>query len=128
PVVWFLTKTSNLVLRAFGDKTSFSEARLSPEELQELVEEAAHVGALDSTTSEIASRALDLRDIRAADVRVPRANMVCVPKDATATVLAETLKTKKFSRMPVYEGSFDNVVGYIALKDLVETLLRGGEF
>ena len=42
PLVWVLTLASNTILRAFGDKTSFTETRLSPEELQELLEEAGY--------------------------------------------------------------------------------------
>src|SRR5262249_28867255 len=55
PAVRLLTATSNVVLRPFGDRTTFTEARLSPEELQELVEQAGKTGALDEETSEIAS-------------------------------------------------------------------------
>jgi putative hemolysin len=125
PVVWVLTKSSNLVLRFFGDRTSFAEARLSPEEIQELVEEAARVGSLDGKSSEIASRALDLRDLTARDLLVPRSRIVSLPVDASAEAVRERLRERKFNRMPVYAGSEDNVVGYVALKDLVSPLLAG---
>ena len=52
PVVWFLTWTSNLVLRPLHDRTNFTEARMSPDELQQLVEEATHSGAIDARTAE----------------------------------------------------------------------------
>jgi putative hemolysin len=54
PIVWILTAVSNLVLRFFGDRTTFSEARLSRDELQQLVEEAAQTGSIDPRASEIA--------------------------------------------------------------------------
>ncbi|RYZ68109.1 MAG: DUF21 domain-containing protein, partial [Proteobacteria bacterium] len=63
PAVWLLTRVSNVILRLFGDETSFSEARLSPEEIRELVEEAARVGSMDEKSSEIASRAIDFREL-----------------------------------------------------------------
>ncbi|CAN5774065.1 hypothetical protein BH11MYX2_BH11MYX2_25020 [soil metagenome] len=54
PVVWTLTSISNLVLRFFGDSTNFTETRLSKDELQQLVEEAAKTGSVDPRASEIA--------------------------------------------------------------------------
>ncbi len=65
PLVWLLTQSSNLVLRPFGDRTTFTEARLSAEELEQLVEEAGRAGSLDPPTAEIASRALAFRGLTA---------------------------------------------------------------
>ncbi len=80
PVVWLLTRASNLVLRPFGDRTTFTESRVSAEELEALVDEAGQLGALDQPTAEIASRALAFRDLTAADVLVPRSRIVASAK------------------------------------------------
>lgn len=125
PVVWLLTAASNLVLRVFRDRTSFTEARLSPDEIQEMVEEAARAGSLDEGTSELASRAFDFRDLRAADVMVPRTQMVTVPLGASRDELRATYARHRYARMPVYEGAPENVVGYLAIRDLVEPALGG---
>ena len=127
PAIWVLTGASNLVLRLFGDTTSFTETRLSPEELQELLEEAGRAGSLDAKTSEIASRALDFRELRAADVLVPRRAMVSVPKDASRSALLDLYARHRYARMPVFEGSPENIVGYLTMRDLVEPALRGEE-
>ena len=66
PVVWLLTKISNAVLKLFGDSTSFSEARLSPEEIQELVEEAARTGSLRASRVALRSPAPIARPMRSA--------------------------------------------------------------
>jgi len=55
----------------FGDHTNFSEARVSAEELQQMVEEATTAGELDSRTGEMASRALDFGDLAVSGVMVP---------------------------------------------------------
>ena len=128
PLVWLLTAASNVVLRLFGDKTSFTEARLSPEEIQELVEEAARVGSLDPRASEIASRAIDFQQLRAVDVMVPRSAVVMVARSATAAELARLLREARFSRLPVFDGSDENVVGYVTLRDLVGPALSGDAF
>jgi putative hemolysin len=118
PVVWLLTRSSNLVLRPFGDRTTFSETRFSAEELEQLVEEAGKTGSLDAATAEIASRALAFRDLTAADVMLPRSRIVALPKDAPPDELRRLLLEEGRSRMPVYDGSLDQIVGYVMAKDL----------
>lgn len=128
PVVWLLTTSSNLVLRLFGDRTSFSEARLSPDELQELVEEAAKTGTLDPRTSEIASRAIDFRHLTASAVMVPRDQILALPRAATQAETRAAFQSQIHTRVPVYEGAVDNIIGYVALKDLVLQSLRNEPF
>ncbi len=123
PMVWLLTASSNAVLGLFGDKTSFSEARLSPEEIRELVEEAGRVGSIDAKTTEIASRALDLRELRAVDVLVPLGSVVALPRDATAAQVRDALARSHHERFPVYEGSAENFVGYVTVTELLAAAL-----
>lgn len=118
PVVWLLTAASNAVLRPFGDRTTFTEARLSVEELEQLVDEAGKAGALDAPTAEIASRALAFRDLTAGEVMVPRSRIVALPRTATPEELKRRLLEEGRSRMPVYDGSLDEIVGYVVAKDL----------
>jgi len=118
PVVWLLTAASNVVLRPFGDRTTFTEARLSVEEIEQLVEEAGKAGALDAPTAEITSRALAFRDLTAADVMVPRSRITALPRIATPEELKRLLLEEGRSRMPVYDGSLDEIIGYVVAKDL----------
>jgi putative hemolysin len=118
PLVWLLTTSSNLVLRPFGDRTTFTEARLSAEELEQLVEEAGKAGSLDPPTAELASRALAFRELAAADVMVPRSRVVALPLEAPPEQLKRMLLEEGRSRMPVYRGTLDGVVGYVLAKDL----------
>ncbi len=119
PAVHLLTASSNLVLRPFGDRTNFSEARLSPEELQELVEQAGKSGALDEETSEIASRALDFGALTAGEIMLPRNRIDAIPRSATFEEVKRILLEDGHSRMPVYDGSVDNIVGYVSAKDVL---------
>jgi putative hemolysin len=118
PIVWLLTHASNLVLRPLGDRTTFSESRLSVEEIEQLVDEAGKVGALDAPTAEIASRALAFRDLTAGDVMVPRSRIVALPRDAPPEELKRLLLEEGRSRMPVYDETLDDIVGYVMAKDL----------
>jgi putative hemolysin len=125
PVIWLLTRSSNVVLRPLGDSTSFSESRLSPDELQQLVEEAAKTGSLDRDTGEIAARALEFRRLTVGDVMVPRNRVSGVSRDASSDDIRRILLEEGHSRMPVYDGSLDNVVGYITARDVLAVAWEG---
>ena len=124
PAVWFLTASSNIVLKLFGDSTSFTEARVSPEELQQLLEEASKSGALHPRVSEIASRALDFGALSAADVMIPRSMLVAVPKSVSLKKLKELILEEGHTRMPVFEDTIDHIVGYIYAKDVTALVLE----
>lgn len=119
PLVWLLTAVSNLVLRFFGDKTTFSEARLSRDELQQLVEEAAKTGSVDPRASEIASRALGFGEVTVAEVMVPRTRVVALRRGAPPEEVQRVILEEGHSRMPVYDGNIDNIVGYVVARDVL---------
>ncbi len=119
PVVWFLTSSSNVVLRPFGDRTTFTEARHSPDELQQLVEEAMQAGTVPSKAGQIASRALELAHLTAADVMVPRRQVISLRRSASPEDVRRVLLEHTHSRMPVVEGVDDEVAGYVSVKDLL---------
>ncbi len=125
PAVRALTASSNVVLRPFGDSTTFTESRLSPEELQELVEQAGKTGALDEETSEIASRALDFGVLTAGEVMLPRNRIDALPRNATFEEVKQILLEAGHARMPVYDGSLDNIVGYVSAKDVLALAWEG---
>ncbi|GMU62532.1 MAG: hemolysin [Myxococcaceae bacterium] len=119
PLVWLLTASSNVLLSPFKDRTSFIEARLSPDELSQLVEEATRVGSLNPRAGEIASRALKLPELVAADVMVPRPKVVALRRGATREELRRLLLERTHSRFPVVEGDVDHVVGYVSVKNVL---------
>ncbi|MEZ4367536.1 MAG: hemolysin family protein [Kofleriaceae bacterium] len=119
PLVWFFTAASNVVLRLFGDRTTFTEARLSRDELQQLVEEAAKTGSVDPRASEIASRALGFGEVSVAEVMVPRSRVVALRREAPVAEMQRILLEEGHSRLPVYDGTPDNVVGYIVARDVL---------
>lgn len=125
PLVWFLTTSSNLVLRPFGDRTTFTEARLSTGELQQLVEEAAKVGSLDSRTGEIASRAISFGELIAEELMVPRRSIVAAQKGMSEQELLALLASSGFTRLPVYGESVDDILGYITVKDVLQVKQSG---
>jgi putative hemolysin len=125
PLVWFLTASSNLVLRPLGDRTTFGESRLSREELRQLVEEAAKTGAVEASSGEIAARALEFDQLTAADIMVPRSRIDAIPRDAPPEEVKRRLLETGHTRMPVYDGTLDSIVGYITAKDVLALAWEG---
>jgi putative hemolysin len=117
PAVRLLTAASNAVLAPFGDRTTFTEARLSADELSQLVEEATRTGALDARAGEIASRAIDFAELRASDVMVPRGRIVALPRTASEAQLRRVLLEEGHARLPVYERTLDEIVGYLVARE-----------
>lgn len=119
PLVWFLTACSNVVLRMFGDRTSFTEARMSRDELRQLVEEAAKTGSVDPRSSEIAARALGLGDVMVAETMVRREKIIALRRDAPPEEIQRVLLEEGHSRMPVYDDDLDHIVGYVVARDVL---------
>jgi len=119
PLAWMATRASNAFLRLFGDRTTFTEARLSREELQQLVEDAAKSGSVDPRASEIASRALGFGEVTVAEVMVPRTRVVALRRGAPPEEVQRVILEQGHSRMPVYDGSIDNIVGYVVARDVL---------
>jgi putative hemolysin len=116
------------VLKPFADRTTFTEARLSKDELQQLVDEAAKTGALDEHTTELTSRALQFDTLTGADIMVPRNRIVALPRDAPRDAIQRCLLEERHSRIPVYEGTLDNIVGYVTATDLLPLAWEGRLF
>jgi putative hemolysin len=125
PIVKLLTASSNLVLRPFRDSTNFVEARVSREELQQMVDEASKTGALHENTGEIASRALAFERLTLRDTCIPRDRIDALPRNATTQQIRRFLMEDRRSRIPIYDGSLDDIVGYASAKDIVSVAWDG---
>lgn len=119
PVVWVATRTSNLLLGLFGDETSFTESRLSPDELAHLVDEAARTGTVHPEAGEIAVRALDFGDVVVGTVMVPRTRVIALSIDATPEEVRRVLLEENHSHLPVFRGTLDDVVGVVSTNDVL---------
>jgi putative hemolysin len=125
PLVVLLTATSNLILKPFRDRTNFMEARLSREELQFLVDEAAKTGTVDQHAGEIASRAIAFDRLTLADVVIPRDRIDALPRKAPPEQIRRFMLEERRSRIPVFDGRPDNLVGYVSAKDIISIAWEG---
>ena len=122
PIVWLLTKTSNLVLFPLRDRTTFAETRLSVDELRQLLEEAGNGGTLPADVAEIAVRTLDFAELAVHAVMIPRTRIVSLPQRMTRDALLQTLRAQRFARYPVVVENDDDIAGYVLARELLVRL------
>jgi len=98
-------------------------AEPAAEELQALIEEGRKSGAFSEHEARILSGAFRLRRRAAADVMIPRADLIAAPVESTAAELVEVLGATGHSRIPIYEGTLDRIVGVVEASDLLPFVL-----
>src|SRR5262249_31632476 len=129
PVVWFgrLTRpliapmngTGNLLLRAAGYRPADGrETTHSVEELALIVEETEEAGVLGREQAEVVQNAFRLSGKRVRDCIVPRDDMAALELHTQPEQVLEAVRRGAHTRMPVFEGDLDNVVGIVNTKDL----------
>lgn len=120
PLIFVFNSTANAILRLVGiePQEELSAAR-SPAELDYLVRHSARAGSLDRGTAVLLSRTLALGQREAADVMTHRGAMVAVDASASAAEVLELSRTSGHSRFPVIDGSEDDVVGVVQVRQAV---------
>jgi Mg2+/Co2+ transporter CorB len=126
PVVWFINGLANGLLRLLGVRIQASLAeKLSTEELKTLVMEAGVL--MPETHQEMLLAILELEKVTVDDVMVPRGEIEGIDLDADWNEIAAKLGTSRYTRLPVYRGSLDDVVGVVHLRKVMR-LLHSGSF
>jgi len=98
------------------------------ETLEEYIEEDLNNNHSDSVSTHeriLISNILKIRDITAADIMVPRADIVSIADSSTQEDLFALLSEKQYSRLPVYKDTLDHVIGSIHVKDILATVAQG---
>lgn len=107
--VW--KKFLSLVFKSGDDK------KMSQEELLMLVQEVEEDGAIDNEESELIRNVIEFGDRKAEDILTHRGDVEAVSVDTSKKEIARIFSATKFSRLPVYEESIDNIIGVIHQKD-----------
>lgn len=104
---------------------SSEEEKITEEELLSMVEEAQEDGALDEKEGELISSAIEFNDAEVEDILVPRVNVISVPLDMPMDKVKALFLEHNFSRMPVYNGTIDQIIGMIHNIDFFAAMERG---
>lgn len=114
-----LNAIGNRSLRLIGlQATSGHEMVHSVEELRMLVTGMQEAGVVDVAEARIARRAFAFGDLTVAALMTPRTEMQAVPVTATLEDLLQMAETSRHSQLPVYEGTLDNIIGILHLREL----------
>jgi len=117
-----LTLASNLFLAPFRDSTTFSESRISQEEFKLMLEEGTKTGVIDKTGQELIRSIFEFTDTTVKEVMIPRPDVVAVSIDMPRGQIIKVVVEEGYSRMPVYRGTIDNILGVVYTKDLLGLL------
>ena len=127
PFIWLVNRVSDFFLRLMGMAAADTHKAVhSVEELQALVIQSSRAGLLEPEETAIAQRAFELGDLSAHDVMIPRTELASVPVTIGRDELLDRVVADGHSRFPVHQGSIDNVLGIVHVKDLLKAIRQGG--
>ncbi len=118
PLVFILTRITNLIIRILGGKTGDKKPFITEEELKTLVDVSSTEGVLEHEEKEMIYNIFEFGDLRVADVMIQRMDIKAISIEDTYDEIIEVFKNEKFSRLPVYEDTIDNIIGVLYAKDL----------
>ncbi|HEU5161698.1 MAG TPA: hemolysin family protein [Thermoanaerobaculia bacterium] len=126
PFIWILNGMSNLVLRMIGIRPmSEGEVAHSEEELRLILAHSERAGVLSEPNLEIIEGVFQFRRRTAKQIMVPRPDVVILSTRKTIAENLEIIRMTGHTRYPLCDGSLDNAVGYIHVKDLFLAQLQG---
>ena len=121
PMIWLFNGSGQLLMRILGVRGVAEHFHLhSPDEIVLMVEESSAGGVLDRAERRLLVNTLQLRNRTARKVMVPRNAVVAASVDDPPDTLLAFLAQSHYSRLPLYEGSIDKIVGIVHLKDLLQ--------
>ena len=124
PIVWLLDRTSALIFKMIGLNRE-SENTVTAEELHLVVAEAQTAGVLEESERAIISGIVRLADRPVREVMTPRTDVDWIDVSASPEEIHAAIKEIPHSRIPVADGSVDNITGVVRARDLLEALLDG---
>ncbi len=119
PLVAVVIALSNAMVKPFKVRVDFSPRVLTPEEIISLVDAGEEQGVIEEEEREMIQSVLEFPDTIVRKVMTPRIDMHCVPVEASLQEVLEIIRNSGHSRIPVYEGTVDNIIGIVYAKDLL---------
>jgi len=119
PIVHILITIANLFIRVFGGKPLEKGPFVTEEELKTLVTVGEEAGVIEEEEKEMIHSIFEFGDTMVKEVMIPRVDIVAIENIDSVKELLDLIVQRGHSRIPVYEGTVDNVVGIIYAKDLL---------
>lgn len=127
PLVTAFSLINSLFIRLLQKISPDTAHRLTEDELRTMIEVGKKEGALEAGEHALLNRAFDFTDIKLREIMTARTEIAAIQHDATMEQIRELFRIHRFSRMPVYQGTLDEIQGMIHYKDLLFLLEHNGE-
>jgi putative hemolysin len=124
PVIFVIERSASALSRAFGLRGDHASGGHSTEELKFIVHSSHKEGHLHSVEESAIQKLLELQDFAAREIMVPRHGIVSIEADSKLDEVLQAMEEHKFSRIPVYEGTPEKIIGVIHYKDLIRVWIE----
>ncbi len=125
PIAVFVSLAS-LVTQRFGARATFAMANQTEEEIKELLEEAEESGEIDEEEKEMVASVFEFGDRIVREIMTPRVDVEALPITSSLKDVAKLVEETGHSRIPVYEGTDDTILGIVHAKDVLSAIMNGG--
>jgi CBS domain containing-hemolysin-like protein len=127
-----LFKPLALVLTAIGQSAAKltkgdGEVSVTEDELYDIIEDMTDAGSLDEEQGDLVQSALEFADVTVEHVLTARVDMAAVDADWPLEKITQFIQTQRHSRLPVYEGQVDNIIGILQIRKFIKAWLAQGQ-
>ena len=119
PVIFIVNGLANIILRIIHVDPNANTNVMTENDLRTIVDVSHEDGVIESEEKEMINNVFDLGDAKAKDVMVPRVHVTFADVNSTYDELIDIFREDKFTRLPIFEDTTDNVIGTINMKDLL---------
>ena len=119
PIVWIFNIITNVIFKLLGVKDKGSQPYITEEELKTMVNVGHEEGVLEIEERQIINNVFQFGDMQAKEAMVQRLDMIAINSEDKYEEIIEMFKNEKFSRMPVYNESIDDIIGILNIKDII---------
>ena len=128
PFVWFLTKSTNFVLRLFRIDPNQTDKPVTEEEIRMMVDVGSESGNIEDTEKEMIENVFEFNDKEVSEIMTHRKKIVALPIDAPFEEVMDIARNEKYTRIPIYKETIDEIVGILHIKDLLGISNQDGDF
>jgi putative hemolysin len=123
PLIWVLSRLVAVISRSLGvNPAGFHPLVHTPEEIRLLVAQSHEQGVVEEDEREMIHGIFEFSETVAREVMTPRTDMIAVPVNISLDELIEVVMSEGHSRLPVFEGTIDNIVGVLLIRDLLPVI------
>ncbi len=127
PVIWFLSKSTELVLKLLRVKPN-TDPEVTEEEITQLIEQGVYSGVVEEIEQDMVEQIFYLGDKRLVDILTPRTQLAWIDIEDSFEDIISKMNASPHSKFPVGKGSLDNFQGIIHTKDVFAKMISGEKF